>query len=125
MTTEWTTVREHTKSEEATYGAAVFMLLHWRTEREQRKANALARVFPSILAGRAVDNLPEARRVYLALCKRLGRAPEAVRACVHCCAETSRLAYVAHLGACTCAVPCRKVLVCEACDLSYIVVDGA
>jgi hypothetical protein len=72
----WTRPREHTPQEEAIYGAAVFFRLHWRTAREHRKGDLLIGLVPGMLLGRYVDLLPEAKRVYLALCARNGVTPE-------------------------------------------------
>lgn len=113
----WRGPRMHTRDEERTYGAALFFLLHERTPREHAKGNALLNLTPGMLVGRGLDTglIPEATRVYLALCKRFSRAPEAVAACVFCYAETERRAYVAHSVTCTCDIQCRKVSVCERC----------
>jgi hypothetical protein len=74
----WTRVREHTSAEERQYGAATFWLLHWRTPREQRKGLKLIHGIFGPLSGRLVERLPEARRVYLLLCKKFAREPEAI-----------------------------------------------
>lgn len=78
----WYGPREHTRNEERTYGAAVFFLLHERTPREHAKGNALLNLTPGMLVGRYLDTglIPEAARVYLALCKRFNVTPEAVHA---------------------------------------------
>jgi N-acetyl-anhydromuramyl-L-alanine amidase AmpD len=70
------------------YGALTFYLLHYRNEKEKAKSNALCASLSKVQTamklygydapwGRAVDNLPEAKRVYLALCNRFDIKPEA------------------------------------------------
>jgi hypothetical protein len=69
------------------YGAWVFFLLHAESKRDFMRDRALQACLNKVQRamglfgdeapwGRVVDNLPEARRVYLALCKRFGRQPE-------------------------------------------------
>lgn len=69
------------------YGAWVFFLLHADSKREFAKQNALQACLSRVQYsnglfgddapwGRAVSNLPEARRVYLALCEHFDRQPE-------------------------------------------------
>lgn len=74
----WNRATPHTATEERLYGAAVFWLYHFRTPREKAKGENLSRLVFGELAGLQVRHLPEARRVYLALCAKFVREPEAI-----------------------------------------------
>lgn len=76
--TAWRSPAPHTIEGERAYGAAVYWLLHYRTPEEKIYAEGLSKLAPGTLAGRQVRNLPEARRVYLALCKEHGTKLEAL-----------------------------------------------
>lgn len=69
------------------YGAWAFFLLHAEGKREFGKQNTLQDCLSRVQKrdnlysdnapwGRIIANLPEARRVYLALCERFDRQPE-------------------------------------------------
>lgn len=66
----------YTRTDERIYGAAMFLLRHWITERDRAKGDRIVKHVRGVLAGRLLVGLPEARRVYLALCERRGVAPD-------------------------------------------------
>lgn len=70
-------IRRESNHAQAIYGAYVFLLLHWRTPRESRKAARIQRIIDPHIAGCAVGVWPEAARVYAKLCNVHNVEPEA------------------------------------------------